>query len=199
MSDFKVIGDVDQTLAGLLSDAIDSDAAVQALLAGAVDRVVFDSPGVLIQAGTTPCVSLFLYRVSENPDLKNRPPLRVSPHLLRQPPLALNLHYLLTPLLKNTQQSHWLLGRLMQELADRAIVRGSALSGGLRDNAEELRISLESLSLEELTKLWTTFGSPYRLGVTYEVRVALLDSGRFEGGERVRLKRLELEQGVPTA
>ena len=198
MSDFRVIGDVDQTLAGLLSDAIDAEAPLQALLAAAPDRIVFDSPGVLIQANNNTCVSLFLYRVSENPDLKNRPPVRVSPHLMRQPPLALNLHYLLTPLLKNTHQSHWLLGRLMQELADRAIVRGSALAGGLRDNAEELRISLESLSLEELTKLWTTFGAPYRLGVTYEVRVALLDSARFEGGERVRLKRLELSQGVPT-
>src|SRR5207249_1001588 len=103
------------------------------LLSGATDPVVFDSPGVLLQAGNTNCVSLFLYRVVENADLKNRPPMRVVPNRTRQPPLALNLYYLLTPLKKNNKEAHLLLGRIMQEIADNSILRGSALSGGLRD------------------------------------------------------------------
>jgi hypothetical protein len=196
MSDSKVISDVDQTLGDLVSGAIDADAGVQALLAGAADRVVFDSPGAAIQAGNQACVSIFLYRVVENPDLKNRPPIRVAPDLLRRAPLALNLYYLVTPLLRNTQQSHWLLGRVMQEFADNPVIQGTALAGGLRDAAEELRIALDPITLEDLTKLWTTFASPYRVGVSYQVRVVLLDSERVEQSARVRLKRLEMVHGT---
>jgi hypothetical protein len=41
-----------------------------------------------------------------------------------------------------------------------------------------VRVTLQPLSLEEMSRLWSTFQTQYRLSVAYEVSVVLIDSAR---------------------
>jgi hypothetical protein len=139
-------------------------------------------------------LSLFLYRVAENADMKNRPLQRVGDGRLRQPPLSLNFYYLLTPITTLTENDHRLLSKAMQIFYDNAVLKGAQLEGALRTNAEELRIILNPMSLEDLNRLWSAFLRPMRLSVCYEVKVIYIDSEREQAGAEVLRKRLELTQ-----
>jgi hypothetical protein len=139
-------------------------------------------------------LSMFLYRIVEDADMKNRPLLRTNGNRQRYPPLALSLFYLITPLTNTTDNDHRLLSKAMHILYDNAIIRGSQLQGVLTDSAEELRVILNPMSLEDMTKLWSAFMRSLRLSVSYEVKVVFIDSERETAGEQVRRKRLNFEQ-----
>jgi len=54
-----------------------------------------------------------------------------------------------------------------------------ALKGNdLQRQIERVRITPHPLSTEELSKLWAVFQAPYRVSVTYEASVVLIDSSR---------------------
>ncbi len=196
MSDFNAIADASATLRSLLETAIDQDAAVSGLVGA--ESVSLDSPANLLRNGTPDCVSLFLYRVSENPDLKNRPPVRLESNVWRQTPLALDLHFLVSVLIDDAIDSQRLLGKVMQTLYDHAVIRGSLLQGGLSTAAEELRVTLAALTLEEVAEVWGTFSQPYRLCVPYIVKAVFLESARTSSSEPVRVKRLNFVSAVET-
>jgi hypothetical protein len=145
-----------------------------------------------------PLINLFLYRVTENGYLKNQEiPGKGQPgNGYGHPPLSLNLHYLLTaygalgdpdvtaanPL--DERIAHFLLGSAMQVFHDMPIiVRGATQSGGqqilhasLRSEFEEIKLTLEPLSLEDVAKVWTALNRPYRLSAAYEVSVVQIES-----------------------
>jgi hypothetical protein len=101
---------------------------------------------------------------------------------------------LITPLTNTTDNDHRLLSKAMHILYDNAIIRGSQLQGVLTDTAEELRVILNPMSLEDMTKLWSAFMRSLRLSVSYEVKVVFIDSERETASEQVRRKRLNFEQ-----
>jgi hypothetical protein len=70
----------------------------------------------------------------------------------------------------------------MQALYDNSIV---VLQDPGRNVAEELRIVLCRLTLEELTRVWHALREPYRLSVCYQVRVVQIESRRIVPGARV--------------
>lgn len=199
MSDYNVINDVEDTLKYLLWSSMEHDGSIHGgtgIPGFTQDDISCQAPFQLVR-DTDPAenkLSLYLYRVVENGERKNRPPEPLNDHLLRYPPLALNLFYLITPLTNNPKNDHRLLGKMMQIFYDNAIVKGPDLQGDLHNTAEELRIILNPISIEDVTKLWSAFMRPYRLSVSYEVKVIYIDSLRETGGERVRRKRLEFSQ-----
>jgi hypothetical protein len=71
-----------------------------------------------------------------------------------------------------------LLGKVLQVFYDQPILRGSTLQGGLDPTTVELRVLLETLSLEEITRVWYALSSDtgYQLCVSYEVQVIEIDS-----------------------
>lgn len=197
MSDYNVVNAVDETLRTLLWTSMQADSVVSSIIT-TEQQITIDSPSVLIE-NDTPAedyLSLFLYRVVENGDLRNRPPEQLNQSRLRNPPLSLNLFYLVTPLTKDTGNDHRLLSKTMQILYDSPILKGSQLQGVLQDTSEELRITLHSLSMEDLGKLWGAFMRPMRLSVSYEVKVVYIDSTREMAGEQVRRKQLDFSQIV---
>lgn len=143
---------------------------------------------------TQNCLSIYLYRVVENGDMKNRPLDLREKNLLEYPPLSLNLFYLITPLTGEIATDHLLLGKTMQVLYDNSILKGSNLLGVLADTTEELRVVLNPISIEDITRIWSGFMRPYRLSVSYEVKVIYIDSERQKGTEQIRRKRLEFTQ-----
>ncbi len=100
----------------------------------------------------------------------------------RFPPLSLNLFYLVTPFAATGEADQLLLGKTMQVMYDNAIV---VLRDAEAEVAEELRITLSRLSLEELTRIWEALREPYRLSVCYQVKVTRIDSTRLTGKERI--------------
>lgn len=177
MSSSSVIGDVTQTLEELLRDAQVPGNMFDVSLKSPADEKV--SPSM------RPKVNLFLFRVSENPFAKNQDWQPVTPDTLRYPPLALNLSYVLTPYAENALDEQRIFGEAMRVLYENAIVPASALRGGLENTAEELKVDLCQLSLEQQTQVWNALGQPYRLSACYEVRMVLIDSATERVATRV--------------
>ena len=198
MTTYTVISAVDETLRGLLWSAMEFDSIINGTtpILSSDTQISFEPPFQLVENGVPDlnALSLYLYRVVENGDMKNRPFEPANGNLLRYPPLALNLYYLVTPLTQAAENDHRLLGKVLQVFYDNAILKGSALDPLLQQTAEELRISLQAGSLDDSTKLWSAFMRSYRLSLSYEVKVVYIDSERTTGGEPVRRKRLEFSQ-----
>ena len=118
----------------------------------------------------------------------------VSDTRLQHPPLTVDLFYMLTAYpsggitdrTERTLEEHRLLGRAMSIFYDNAILRGSVLRGSLAGTDAELRIILSTMSMENLTQLWSAFnGQPFRPSVFYQVTPAPIDSTRQRDVERV--------------
>jgi hypothetical protein len=101
--------------------------------------------------------------------------------------LALNLYYLLSAYGANDDDpdphSHRLLAQAMRLLHDHPVldpgrIREALAGNDLHEQAERLRVTLQPLTLEEMTKLWNTFQTPYRVSVAYEVSVVLIAGTR---------------------
>lgn len=206
MSEYKVINAVNETIRHFLWSAMKNDPTVSnPNVLGSTDdkRISFEPPFRLIK-DTEPnnnYLSLFLYRIVENPEMKNRPLEQKNGNLLQYPPLSLNLFYLVTPLIKgndSAENSHKLLSKAMQIFYDNAIVQETALQGTPPDRPKELRIILNPISLEDITKLWSSFMRPYHLSVSYEVKVVYIDSERETEAERVRRKQIKFQQITTT-
>ena len=144
-------------------------------------------------------INLFLYKIHESAALKNLDwqVKRGEPTQLVPPPLSLTLFYLMTPYAPNDQNTgnataHAILGEAMRVFAEHPIVPQTYLVPGLQDATEHIQIMLNTLDLEELSRVWSTFSQPFRLSVLYEVSVVQLDML----GERPMAKRVQ-QVGVP--
>ena len=137
-------------------------------------------------------VNLFLYQTLPDAAWRNRDiPRRIRPGETAQPPLPLTLYYLITAYgdEDNDLKSHALLGRAMSVLHDYPVLGATeikdATSGDadlkdttLHEQVERVRITLQPLTFEEMSKLWTTFQTHYRTSAAYQVSVVLVESMR---------------------
>jgi len=127
-------------------------------------------------------INLFLYKLTENPFLKNQDwTVRPSdPARLVDAPLSLNLIYLLTPYAPNdpvtgNANAHQILGEAMRVFYENPTVPSTYLESGLLGAREQLQIANYALDPEELSRLWSTFSEPFRLSVLYQVSTVQLD------------------------
>jgi len=135
-------------------------------------------------------LNLFLYQILPNAAWRNMNiPGQLASGETGTPPLALTLHYLLTAFGRDNDTTlpygHHLLGKAMSVLYDHALLGPDeirtattvALPGSdLDKQVERVRITLQPMTLEEISRLWTGLVTQYRLSVGYEVSVALIDS-----------------------
>lgn len=143
-------------------------------------------------ANTTNQLNLFLYQILPNAAWRNMNiPSQVKSGETGIPPLSLNLYYLLTAFGRDDDASqafgHELMGKAMSVLYDNSILSAQEIQSAtaatlsrsdLDKQVESVRITLQPLSLEEISKLWTGFATQYRLSVAYEVGVTLIDSNQ---------------------
>lgn len=155
------LGGVTQTLAKLISNGIKGDEELQKFL-HSEELISLQAPS---EQEKPALISIYLYSVTENTSMRNQPQSQQEPRTL----LYLNLHYLITPLTGHPQIDQLLLGKVMQILAEKPVLRGSDLLGSLSGGSEELRVVFDSLSVDDLTKVWTTLAVPYKLAVSYSV------------------------------
>jgi Pvc16 N-terminal domain/IPT/TIG domain len=127
-------------------------------------------------------INLFLYKIEENPFLKNAD-FSLKPgdsKVLVPPPLSLNLYYLMTPYARNDAQTgnstaHAILGEAMRVLYENPVIPQNYLDPDLKDAREQCNVVYNALDPEELSRLWTTFAQPFRLSVRYLVSTVQLD------------------------
>lgn len=190
MSDYTAISDIGETLIDFLREHMED------LIAP--DSIILFSPGE-IEDNDDVRLSLFLFQVQENVHLKNQEMQMIDPNTTRYPPLNLDLYYLLTSYpssgiqdkTERTKEEHSILGRAMQVIYDNAILHGSVLRGGLAGNNEEIHITQFPLSLDDMTKIWTTFqDKPFRPSICYIVTPARIESTRERETQRVVQRNL---------
>ena len=185
MSTYTAIGAVGLSLQRLLNDRLDHPAGTVVTVGNPPDEPDAEAP----------VVNLFLYRVSLNGALSNMPPRnRGERGAYGHPPLPLNLYYLLntygtttaagSDTLQDEIVAHDLLGSAMRILNDYPILTPAIETGGgvqvldadLLDANEAVKITLDPLSLEDLSKVWTALNRPFRPSAAYEVSLVQIDS-----------------------
>ena len=193
MSNSLAVAMVTAALRRILGEALVS------VPAGGVEnaRVTTLRPNMLADVdGDARGINIFLFEVAANgawtgADLPTRRP---DGTLLTRPQQALNLNYLLTfSGDENALEPQRMLGVAVSTLAAQPVLSRELLLqiiardqtddpttweqfSDLADQIDVVRFTLLPLNLEELSKLWSTFiQSPYRLSVTYQAAVVLLD------------------------
>jgi hypothetical protein len=179
---------VDEGLkAANLSGIVGSDVTVSAL---SPQRVVLN------EASDPNQLNIFFYLALPNSggsgfDLPTRDSSGVR---VKNTPLALDLCYLATAYGSGDYFAEMILGHAMQVLhenpilardAIRAKLKPSAIptnaelalaDAGLADQAEQIKVSPEKLSTEEISRLWSAFGADYRPSAAYRVSVVLIEA-----------------------
>lgn len=174
MSDYSVIAELGDSLLSVIYSELNADPQISGLI-DAEDRISLESPADL-ESNNSVRLSMYLYRILENPYTKNSFPVEGTGGKLRKPPLTLDLFYLLTPLFGTPREQMIVLGKTMQVLYDRPILEGADFSGSLAATGDGIRLVLNPVSLEELTRVWQALEISYRLSVCYLARVIFLDS-----------------------
>lgn len=126
-------------------------------------------------------ISLFLYRVEINSALRNLPIKTGLDGITRPPPLPLDLYYLLTVWAKDAVKQQRILGWAMRTLEDSPILSAARLNHfGTETDVfapnEKVEITFNSLSLQDLSNLWSAFKVSLPISVAYIARVVGIDS-----------------------
>lgn len=129
-------------------------------------------------------VNVFLYRTDLNAAWRNMPlPTQARPGENATPPLALNLEYLITAYGEDEREdaAHFFLGQAMRVLHDRAILprqtfRTVLEKARVHQQIERVTVTPKSLSIEEMSKLWSILQTQFRISAAYLVTVLLIDS-----------------------
>ena len=169
-------------------------AAVTKTLLNLITHGVSEMPGQKVTAlppekarkASEDQINIFLYHTPLNAAWRNRDmPRQIRPGETGQPPLGLNLHYLITGYGKDDEDilgQKWL-GKAMSILHDHPVlgakeIKDALAASDLQDQIERVRITPQSISSDEMSKLWTAFQAPYRISMAYEVDVILIESMR---------------------
>jgi hypothetical protein len=198
MSNFLAIATVTEALRRLLQAAVDT-----AAVPGADATTVRPSGNGTSQGLPDTGVNAYLFQAPPNAAWRNAdlPTRGVDGQLRQRPQAALDLHYLLTFYGNEAElEPQRLLGSVVRDLHAqpllsreglRQIVNDSTASdptnpspphpyladSDLAEQIETVRFSPVTLSLEELSKLWSIFfQTPYALSIAYQGTVVLIES-----------------------
>jgi hypothetical protein len=201
MSTALAIASVTQVLKDLLNNGLNDhdvtgsvgrNVTVTALPPDRIDTTATNEPSQL---------NLFMYQATPNPGWRNEgyPSHNGRGERIRNPDLALDLHYLLTAYGASELHTEIVLGYGMQLLHEkpvltrddirRALAPPSDISGTglpaalqalstseLAEQVEQIKITLQFLSTEEISKLWAAFQAKYRPTAAYQATVVLIES-----------------------
>jgi hypothetical protein len=181
LSNHQAIAAVTATLRSLLNSRFIAEGMVVNVTARPPDKAAGNNVSTQL--------NLFLYRTSMSAALRNSPQ-KVKPGETGPPPLSLKLYYLITAYGPDDENEdligHQLLGKAMSVLHDHPLLgapeikdaTSSIKASDLHNQIERIRITPEPMTLEDMSKLWATFQTNFRISAAYEVAVVLIDSTR---------------------
>ncbi len=180
MSNDRAIAAVTSTLRNMLFQAVSNDADLTGttVTTRPPDRARQDG-------GTGNQINLFLYRTSIDAAWRNQDPPGIRPGESGQPPLPLVLSYLMTAYGEDDDDvlAHRLLGVGMQLLNDRPLLSPTAIvaalpGSGLEDQPNQIKIIPHPIPMDEISRLWTTFSTGYRISASYDAGTVLIDNNQ---------------------
>jgi hypothetical protein len=140
-------------------------------------------------------INLFLFQATENQGWRNLglPTRSANGDRLSTPPLALDLHYLLTAYGAADFHAEILLGHAMFVFHEMPVLTREAIraaipvpppvtlpngltGANLADQFEQIRLTPETMSVEELSKIWSALQAQYRPTVVYKASVVLIEA-----------------------
>jgi len=181
MSTNASIAAVTASLTNMIQAAVAADPTVSS------GTVTARPPDRARQGAPVNQVNLFLYRTSIDAAWRNQDPPAIRPGESGQPPLPLVLSYLITAYGEDDDEilAHRLLGIAMGVLNDRPVLSRSQIASALpppgsdlQNQVERVRITPDPRPQDEISRMWTTFNTGYRLSVSYDAAVVLIDSTR---------------------
>lgn len=165
-------------------------------------------------------INLFLYQVTPNQGWRNQglPSIGTNGERLNNPPLALDLHYMLSAYGREDLNAEVLLGYAMELLHELVLSRDDirkSLSPSnpinvnlipkdpdgrsavdLADQVEQIKITPNYLSADELSRLWTSMQARYRPTMAYQVSTVLIQRKRPAKSPLPVLARGEKDKGI---
>jgi hypothetical protein len=187
MSTYKALAAVSVTLKNLLLDRMEDLPATPV-------TVTLAPPDVTISGVSGPRLNLYLFQITENASLKNQEISgQGNPGAYGRPPLSLDLHYLMTAYAgsdiyeDSDRMAQEVLGNAMRVLHDYSIIppdllkqsdpTQTILDPGLISEYERVKITLQPVSIEEISKIWTAMPKvDFRRSVLYQVSVVQIES-----------------------
>jgi hypothetical protein len=180
----------DQALAGSQPGAV-GDARVTTLRPADVPATDGQTTGEIHKG-----INVFLHQVTPNHagSITDLPTRRSDGSLAQRPVAALDLHYLITFYGDDAElDAQRLLGRAVLALAASPVLTrdlvttaledyaadpptGFLANADLADQLELVKLSPDPVSAEELARLWGTFGTGFRLCLTYVATVVVLEA-----------------------
>jgi hypothetical protein len=203
MSNSLAIATVSAALAAVITKSI------QSVVSGS--QVLIGRPQATPPGDTQRWVQLCLYQVSPNAALRNADlPTRTSAGDVRQKPqVALDLHYLLAFYGDEKDfEPQRMLGAVTRDLHANPVLSptiiGNAISSwsvlaesDLDQAIERVKLTQLSLSLEDLSKLWSVFfQTPYALSIAYHASVVLIEAEDTATPAPPVLQRGDQDHGV---
>ncbi len=169
----NAISDIGATLVSLLSQSMPE--------LGTEDIGLY-TPAIFPDT-TLPKLSLFLYGLNEDPNYVNREYKKADDTSLQDPGLALELFYMLipnSPAIKSSDRAleeHKWLGHAMQVLRRNTVLVDPVLQGGLANKGLQIKITLNPVPLDDLTKIWQALQTrPFKLSICYRVGPVFIES-----------------------
>jgi hypothetical protein len=190
LATWQLIEHASETLVRLLQTHVDAALPTGNVLVQAATAGTFSE----LKTTTRPLITVFLYRVIENPELRNSPPRRRPDGTLVRQPMVIELCYLVTPWgsrpsttpavdTQATLEEHRLMGLILQAFFDHAEIGRSELHDDpdptkprVWGPVDTMQLVLETLPVEDLYKIWDASDLSYRLSATYRARVLGLES-----------------------
>jgi Pvc16 N-terminal domain/IPT/TIG domain len=183
MSNYLAVATVTATLQRVLQSVMVADG-----LGATATTVRPDAPGQ--HGAPTLGVNIFLYEIAPNAALRNLdlPTRSGNGHAaVQRPAAALDLHYLLSFYGDTDLGAQRVLGSVVRYLHSRPLLTRSMIQdtvqnvsflakSNLADAVEPVRLCPLSLSLEELSKLWSIFfQTPYVLSAAYRASLVFIE------------------------
>lgn len=193
MNGYLAVPAVSAVLRSLLLEAL-TDGGPSTLLNAATSVSATAPDLVPTGADELPRLNLFLYHASPNMGYRNSglPNRDAGGAMLKNSPLALDLHYFVTAYGANQFAPEILLGWAMQVLHNNPVVTRNTIADALAalgtateeaklvgksllaSQVELLKITPETLSNEEISRLWMSFSTHYRPTTSYQFSVVLI-------------------------
>jgi len=180
MSNFRAIAAVTQVLKEFLSNGLTDAGLTAAVTALPLDK---------IDTGTSEDnqLNLYMYMTNPNAGWRNRdfPSRNSQGQRVNNPYLALDLHYMLTAFGEEEFDAEQLLGCGMLLFHELGVLPRNLIdieltnplsTAGLSEQLEQIKITQDILSTEEVSRLWTIFGAKHRQSAYYKVTVVLIES-----------------------
>jgi Pvc16 N-terminal domain len=153
------ITDADNALANLIWNGIKTESTSKNIISNQ-DQISFSSP--TSKQGTRK-LSIFLYSITEEMTTRNvSPSANVSEK--NNNTLSFVLHYLITPFTGNDKDDHALLEKITC-----TVLATPLISVTDKESTVKLKMKVDSLSLNELTKLWIALGISLKLSLSLTI------------------------------